>query len=126
MRAALLALAIGIIVGVGAALQFGMPRGEKATTPAIGGGKSTAPDKSSSAPAPAVVAAPPPAVANASAAVAPPPPGTPITAVPDFASLAERLSPVVVNISSRSQRKEPSDVPRFRGPGGQGPQWPFG
>src|SRR4029453_4263965 len=97
MRAALLALAIGIIVVVGAALQFGMPGGEKPTPPAASG-KSP------------VGSAPPPAVA------VPPPRGTPVLVVPDFASLAERLSPVVVNISSRSQRKEQPDTPRFRGP----------
>jgi serine protease Do len=59
------------------------------------------------------------------AAIAPAP--APLTVVPDFASLAERLSPVVVNISTSSQAKQqPMDVPQFRGPGGQGPQWPFG
>ncbi len=50
----------------------------------------------------------------------------PVAVVPDFASLAERLSPVVVNISTRAQRKEQSDNPHFRGPGEKGPQWPFG
>ena len=47
--------------------------------------------------------------------------------MPDFATLAERLSPVVVNISTRSARKEQPETPKFRGPGqGQQPQWPFG
>src|SRR3954465_12170419 len=101
MRAALLALAIGIIVGVGAALQFGMPGAQKPTTdkPAA-----SAKLPAATVPAPAVAAAPP--AAGGAPAVAPPPPGTPVLAVPDFASLAERLSPVVVNISTRSQRKE--------------------
>jgi serine protease Do len=113
MRGALLALAIGIIVGVGATLQFGMPgRGSTAVAPP--------PAKTSSAnpPAPAVPAQPAPAT-DASAPM--------VTGVPDFATLAERLSPVVVNISTRSARKESdTPAPRFRGPGQQGPQWPFG
>ena len=119
MRGALLALAIGIIVGVGATLQFGMPGRDAKPVATTAAAK--APLASAPAPAPAVAAAPAaPAIADGSAAV---------TVVPDFATLAERLSPVVVNISTRSARKEPdTPSPRFRGPGqGQpGPQWPFG
>lgn len=119
MRGALLALAIGIIVGVGAALQFGM----SPTGGASGG-------KDASAPAPlAQPAAPAPALAAppvAAPAVADPAGAPAVTALPDFATLAERLSPVVVNISTRAQRKEQPDTPRFRGPGQPGPQWPFG
>lgn len=113
MRGALLALAIGIIVGVGATLQFGMPgrSGPAAVEkPAI----------KALAAAPTAPAAPPPA-----ASVIAPAAGA-VTVVPDFASLAERLSPVVVNISTRAQREKPTDTPRFRGPGQQSPQWPFG
>jgi serine protease Do len=121
MRGALLALAIGIIVGVGAALQFGMsPTSGQGTSAPAALAHKDAPAK-----APAVALAAP-----AAPAVADPPPGVPaVTALPDFATLAERLSPVVVNISTRAQRKEQPDTPRFRGPGqpGQpGPQWPFG
>lgn len=119
MRGALLALAIGIIVGVGAALQFGM----SPTGSAVGQGATTpAPLAHKEAPAPA------PAVALAAPAVTDPAGVPAVTALPDFATLAERLSPVVVNISTRAQRKEQPDTPRFRGPGqGQpGPQWPFG
>jgi serine protease Do len=117
MRGALLALAIGIIVGVGAALQFGMSptsgtTGKETATPA--------PLAHKEAPAPA------PAVALAAPAVADPAGVPAVTALPDFATLAERLSPVVVNISTRAQRKEQPDTPRFRGPGQPGPQWPFG
>jgi serine protease Do len=114
MRGALLALAIGIIVGVGATLQFGMP-GRGSSTVATPATK--APLASAPAPAPAVAAQPAPA--DGSAPV--------VTGLPDFATLAERLSPVVVNISTRSARKESdTPAPRFRGPGQQGPQWPFG
>jgi len=118
MRGALLALAIGIIVGVGATLQFGMP-GRDGN--AVGSSGAHKVPSLTSAPAPAV---PPPAPAAVTE-----PPTAPVTGLPDFASLAERLSPVVVNISTRSQRKEqaePPSHPRFRGPGQQGPQWPFG
>src|SRR5262245_51034381 len=118
MRGALLALAIGIIVGVGATLQFGMPG--RGSTPAE---KSAAKPATVSAPPAAAPAPPPPAAGTVIA-----PAAGPVTVVPDFATLAERLSPVVVNISTRAQRKEQSDVPqqRFRGPGHEGPQWPFG
>ncbi len=111
MRGALLLLAVGILLGVGATLQFWMP-GREAVLTAAAPGKALA----TSVP-PAVVTAAPPAVAQA---------GPAVTGVPDFATLAERLSPVVVNISTRAQRKEESEAPRFRGPGQQGPQWPFG
>jgi serine protease Do len=113
MRGALLALAIGIIVGVGATLQFGMP-GRDGTAP----GRSIIKASLTSAPTPA---APFPAPAPAAEPIA-----AAVTGVPDFATLAERLSPVVVNISTRSQRKEQAETPRFRGPGHPGPQWPFG
>src|SRR5262245_42916670 len=104
MRGALLTLAIGIILGVGATLQFGMPK-------AVTSSSSTAKVALAS---PAAPAAPP---APASPPLEPIP-GT-VTGLPDFATLAERLSPVVVNISTRAQRKE-SDTPRFRGPGQPG------
>jgi serine protease Do len=110
MRGALLTLAIGIILGVGATLQFGMP---KPVTPS----STTAKVALANPVAPAAPAPPP-------APVLEPIPGT-VTGLPDFATLAERLSPVVVNISTRAQRKE-SDTPRFHGPGQPGPQWPFG
>jgi serine protease Do len=113
MRGALLALAIGIIVGVGATLQFGMPGRDGK----VAGSISATKPPLTTAPAPVV---PPPAPAAA------PEPIAAVTGVPDFATLAERLSPVVVNISTRAQRKEPTEAPRFRGPGQQGPQWPFG
>jgi len=117
----LLLLAIGILVGAGAALQFRT----------LGHAAPAAPAAIKSAteghePALAAVATPAGASAPAAAAVT-------VTGLPDFATLAERLSPVVVNISTRSQRKDQSDSPspRFHGPGGgggqgQGPQWPFG
>jgi hypothetical protein len=113
MRGALLALAIGIIVGVGAALQFGMsPTGG---TPGM---------RAAVEPAPLPKAVPPPAPAALAAPAVADPAGVPaVTALPDFATLAERLSPVVVNISTRAQRKEQQpDAPRFRGPGQPGPQ----
>jgi serine protease Do len=112
MRGALLALAIGIIVGVGATLQFGMP-GRDGNVIAAGGAK--APPALASVPA---SSAPPSAPAELMSAA--------VTGLPDFAALAERLSPVVVNISTRAQRKETAETPHFRGPGQPGPQWPFG
>jgi serine protease Do len=113
MRGALLALAIGIIVGVGATLQFGMPA-------AVGTSRPAEPPemKAPAAPAPA------PAAPGEKLEPLPAPPTA--AGLPDFATLAERLSPVVVNISTRAQRKEQPDMPRFRGPGQPGPQWPFG
>ncbi|MCC6763699.1 MAG: DegQ family serine endoprotease [Deltaproteobacteria bacterium] len=118
MRGALLALAIGIIVGVAATLQFGLPGrkqgtvGAPAAKPAIARAPAAnAPVAEASAPSPAGLVAP----ATGAVIIA-----------PDFASLAERLSPVVVNISTRAQRTEQADTPRFRGPGQPGPQWPFG
>jgi len=118
MRGALLALAIGIIVGVAATLQFGLPGrkqgtvGTPAAKPAIARAPAAnAPVAEASAPSPAGLVAP----ATGAVIIA-----------PDFASLAERLSPVVVNISTRAQRTEQADTPRFRGPGQPGPQWPFG
>ena len=120
MRGALLALAIGIIVGVGATLQFGMPGRKEAPAPPAKPAIASAPAPK----APAAPAADAPAPATGGTVLAPT--AGPVTVVPDFASLAERLSPVVVNISTRAQRKEQPDTPRFRGPGQQGPQWPFG
>ncbi len=119
MRGALLALAIVIIVGVAATLQFGMP-GRKQTTAAA----PPANPAIASVPAASAPVAPPAAVASPAALVAPA--AGAVLMVPDFATLAERLSPVVVNISTRAQRKEQSETPRFRGPGQPGPQWPFG
>jgi serine protease Do len=130
MRGALLALAIGIIVGVGLTLQFGMPGRSGPTIDKSGPltDKPAAKAPLASAPPPAAAAAPaaPPVVGGTVIA----PAAGAVTVVPDFASLAERLSPVVVNISTRAQREKSSDnnsAPHgFRGPGQQGPQWPFG
>lgn len=121
MRGALLALAIGIIVGVGLTLQFGMP-GRSGSPVEKGSAKPPALAKAPEAPAKPVEAAP-----QAPASVVAPAAG-PVTVMPDFATLAERLSPVVVNISTRAGgRKDSSDSPHFRnGPGQQGPQLPFG
>ncbi len=85
MRGALLALAIGIIVGVGATLQFGMPGRKEAAVAA----PATKPAIASAAASNAPSAAP----NNPAPAVAAPVTGA-VTVVPDFASLAERLSPV--------------------------------
>ena len=103
MRGALLALAIGILIGVGVTLQLGPFARKEATVAA----------KPEATP----VARQSPAAAALGTVVEPLPPGT--VSVPDFATLAERLSPVVVNISTRAQSKEQAEAPRFRGPGGQ-------
>ncbi len=102
MRGALLALAIGILIGVGATIQLSSVSREAVP----------APMKPSPAP-----------FAGKAAVRAEPVPAAPapVGEVPDFATLAERLSPVVVNISTRSQAKEPPTLPRFHG----GPQQPF-
>jgi serine protease Do len=118
IRGALVALVVGIIIGVGATIWLGSSGGEGPKRP-------TAPASLSAAGQPTArrssgAAAEKEAVAPAKGAIAPAP--APLTVVPDFASLAERLSPVVVNISTTSETKQ--EVPQFHGPGG--PQWPFG
>jgi serine protease Do len=65
----------------------------------------------------------PKAAAAPRVAAAQPATGASTIVVPDFADLAKRLSPVVVNISTRSQPQRPSAEQHF-GPGG--PQSPFG
>jgi serine protease Do len=118
IRGALLALVLGIILGVGATIWLGISRQDASRLVAA---KAPAPKTAASA-TPAMVPEPGSAIAPAPA---------PLTVVPDFASLAERLSPVVVNISTTSQPKQqPMDMPQFRGgpggPGQGGPQSPFG
>ena len=118
IRGALVTLAVGIIIGIGATIWLGRTSGpapSHAPSPAILAAQPTA----QRSPAAAVVAA--------DGAIAPAP--APLTVLPDFATLAERLSPVVVNISTSSQGKQQMDAPQFHGPGGGGqggPQWPFG
>ncbi len=69
------------------------------------------------------VAAPTPAAPAAAAPAA-------VTSLPDFARLAERISPSVVNISTTSQGEDPhGQGPQGQGPQGQGPRMgpgPFG
>jgi serine protease Do len=117
IRGALVTLVVGIIIGIGVTIWLGRTGGPAVTR----------------APVPPVIAALPAAqrspstvAAGDAQAIAPAP--VPLAVVPDFASLAERLSPVVVNISTTSQGKQQApDLPQFHGPGGQGgPQWPFG
>jgi len=116
MRGALLALVLGIILGVGVTIWLGISRQD--ATRLVGMATSA-----SSKAAPGPSAAPSPETGGGAIAPAP----VPLTVVPDFASLAERLSPVVVNISTSSQAKQqPMDLPQFHGPGQGGPQWPFG
>jgi serine protease Do len=115
MRGALLALVIGIMIGVAATLWLATRRDA---------GPLTAKNTERAAPVPTS------SPAGQSGAVIPPAPVPPVQVVPDFASLSERLSPVVVNISTRSapSKQERQDVPQqFRGPGGPGgPGNPFG
>jgi len=99
MRGALLALAIGILIGVGATIQLSSVSRQEAIT--------------------LVKPSPTPFAGKVAVPAEPIPAG----GVPDFAALAQRLSPVVVNISTRSQPKEQPSMPRFHGPGG--PQQPF-
>src|SRR5689334_24414777 len=116
IRGALVTLVVGIIIGIGATIWLGRANAASSTKPpaqpVIAGQPTTQPS-------PAAIIAAPAGGGN----VAPAP--APLTVVPDFATLAERLGPAVVNISTSSQQKQ-SDIPQFRGPGGGGPQWPFG
>ena len=100
LRGALIALGIGIAIGAGATTQLGC-RGE--------------------APEPAAESKDKPIVLQAPVDQARTREGVPVNVVPDFAALARELSPVVVNISTRSQPKRPQG----REPGGP-PQGPFG
>ncbi len=113
MRGALLALVIGIMIGIAATLWLASSRDATWLTAKTVERVEPGPTAS---PAPQQGAVIPPAVP------------APVTMVPDFASLAERLSPIVVNISTRSapaKQEHPSF--QFRGPGGQGnPGNPFG
>jgi len=109
IKGALLTLVVGIIIGIGAAIWIGGAGRDVASR--VTGVRST-PE-----PSPAKLEQPP-AAALASA---------PLTVVPDFASLAEHLSPVVVNISTSAQPKASRmEAPPFHGPGFGGPQSPFG
>src|SRR6266403_2296329 len=112
IRGALVTLVVGIIIGIGATIWLGRTNAPTPPRPApVIAGEPTA----QRSPAAAIV--------TTEGQVAPAP--APLTVVPDFASLAERLSPVVVNISTSSQGKQTMELPQFHGPGG-GPQWPFG
>jgi serine protease Do len=102
-----MALVVGLMVGVGVTIWL-----TKREAAQLGGIAAPVP---TAAPAPSRVASE--AVTAGQ---------MPLTMVPDFASLAERLSPVVVNISTSSQPKQQMELPQFRGPGQGGPQWPFG
>src|SRR6266436_9701174 len=119
---ALVTLVVGIIIGIGATIWLGRANaptsGRPPAAPVIAG-------EPAAQRSPAAAAA----IVTSEGQVAPAP--APLTVVPDFASLAERLSPVVVNISTSSQGKQTMEAPQFRGPGGPGgpgggPQWPFG
>src|SRR5437867_2187022 len=121
IRGALVTLVVGIIIGIGATIWLGRANAPTSARPPAAPVIAGEPTAQRS---PAAAAA----VVTSEGQVAPAP--APLTVVPDFASLAERLSPVVVNISTSSQAKQqPMDFPQFRGPGGPGqggPQWPFG
>jgi len=107
IRGALFVLVVGIVIGVGATMWFG------------GAGRDVA-RRIASPPS-----APEPSRTRLEQAPATAP--VPLTMVPDFATLAERLSPVVVNISTSSQPKPSQmEAPPFHGPGFGGPQSPFG
>ncbi len=116
IRGALVTLVVGIIIGIGATIWLGRANaptsGRPPAAPVIAG-------EPTAQRSPAAAAA----IVTSEGQVAPAP--APLTVVPDFASLAERLSPVVVNISTSSQGKQTMELPQFHGPGG-GPQWPFG
>jgi serine protease Do len=116
IRGALLALVVGIIVGVGATMWFGVA------------GRSVARRVVDPPPASATAEPSPVKLEQAQPEAPAAAPGSvPLTVVPDFASLAERLSPVVVNISTSSQPKPSQmEAPPFHGPGFGGPQSPFG
>ncbi len=119
MRGALVTLVVGIIIGIAATIWIGRRSEERAS-------QKKAPAQITSAAGSTAQPSPGPAAAakqSGEAAVAPAP--APLTVVPDFATLATRLSPVVVNISTSSSPKQ--ETPQFHGPGGGGgPQWPFG
>ena len=108
IRGALFALAIGIIIGVGATIWLGVSGRQGAFLPFA-------------------KAKPQPGADRITAEVEqgktiPPHPAT-LTAGPDFVSLAERLSPAVVNISTSSQRTQRQfEAP----PSHRGPHGPFG
>ncbi|HEY2385635.1 MAG TPA: DegQ family serine endoprotease [Candidatus Binatia bacterium] len=118
IRGVLLTLVVGIIIGVGATIWLARPK-EQAKRPMS-----------------QIAAAPTTQAAQAAIGAAPAPAGTgetippapaPLAVFPDFASLAERLSPSVVNISTTSQAKPQEQQFHGGGPGpGPGPQWPFG
>lgn len=122
IRGALVTLVVGIIIGIGVTIWLGRTSEE-------GTSRSKTPASLTAAVQPTVQRSPAAAGKDviAEGAIAPAP--APLTVVPDFASLAERLSPVVVNISTSSQAKQ--ETPQFHAPGGgggggPGPQWPFG
>jgi len=109
IRGVLLTLVVGIIIGVGATIWLARPKEQvKHSMSQI-----------AAAPTAQAAASPPPATSTGETI----PPLPPPSGLPDFATLAERLSPSVVNISTTSQAK-PQDQ-QFHG-GGPGPQWPFG
>jgi serine protease Do len=112
IRGVLLTLVVGIVVGVGATIWFARPR-EQAPKRlgAQMSGVQTAPAAAAASPAP-----------GGTGETIPPAPA-PLAVFPDFATLAERLSPSVVNISTTSQAKPQEQ--QFHG-GAPGPQWPFG
>jgi serine protease Do len=107
MRGALIALAVGIMIGAGVTTELACRGGSSGSGATSDAGSEATPEIPSKK------------QEIASAA------DVPVTTVPDFATLAQRLSPVVVNISTRSQPKEVT-APSFHGPGGQGEQRPFG
>src|SRR5438552_17351807 len=120
IRGALVTLVVGIIIGIGATIWLGRANAPTSARPPAAPVIAGEPTAQRS---PAAAAA----VVTSEGQVAPAP--APLTVVPDFASLAERLSPVVVNISTSSQGKQTMELPQFHGPGGGpggGPQWPFG
>ena len=118
MRGALLTLVFGIMIGVAATLWLAS-RHESQPVVATNAVEVPAAEPGSTA----TPAAPP-------GAVIPPAVPAPVTMVPDFASLAERLSAVVVNISTRSAPSRQEGSQQFRGPRGPGgpggPGSPFG
>jgi serine protease Do len=116
IRGALLTLVVGIIIGVGATIWLARPKGP-------------APMHPGAPPQLAAVAVPTAQRSPAAEGETIPPAPAPLAVFPDFATLAERLSPSVVNISTTSQAKAPDadkqEQPQFHGQG-PGPQWPFG
>src|SRR5689334_15772121 len=98
----LLLIAAGFVAGI--AFTFGLHAGSPAGAISFWGQESTPP--------------PPPAT-NPAAPVTPPPAGS----LPDFATLAERLSPAVVNISTSTNGGAPG-AGGGGGGGGGGPEAP--